>query len=105
MKRDWSAARAKVEAEGRCRACKRLGRVEAAHVIGRASDARTGALRVVHQDSVIPLCSTCHYEYDAHERDVLPLLTLDEQVQAVRDAGGLELARVRTAPLAYKVAA
>ncbi len=40
--------------------------------------------------------------YDRHEIDLLGSLTLEEQLQAVRDAGGIELARRLLAPLAYR---
>ena len=59
----------------------------------------------VNPDSVIPLCRPHHTAYDHHEIDVLPVLTFEEQVQAVKDAGGLENARVRTCPTAYRKAA
>lgn len=138
-KRDWSAARTKVE-HAACRLCapdENCGPVEAAHVIGRECDRVEGPCRCghpiedhdaelgmcdhydmgggpcclnyrpakalyVHADAVIPLGSGHHKQYDAHEVDVLPVLTLEEQVRAVEDAGGIELARQRTAPLAYR---
>ena len=90
MKRDWRAAEQK--RTNWCRMCAKVGRVELAHVIGRARDDRSG---LVNPDSVVPLCQTCHREYDAGRLDLLPFLTVDEQVQAVRDAGGLEAARRR----------
>lgn len=126
-KRDWSAARAKVE-HAACRLCapdESCGPVEAAHVIGRECD-RPPRCRVcngtgsdvswcaacrnkgflmnvlyVDPDSVIPLGSGHHKLYDAHEVDVLPVLTLEEQIRAVEDAGGIELARQRTCPSQY----
>jgi hypothetical protein len=90
-RRDWTAARAKVEADnhGRCRVCKTAG-VDAAHVIPRSinpTEANMGA------DAVTGLCRRCHTEYDSHQLDLLPYLTLDEQVHAVRMAGSLERAR------------
>jgi hypothetical protein len=138
LRRDWTDARSKVDHEGRCRVCKRRGRLEAAHVIGRANDRRkpcrvcNGAGKLttghgwgslgpcdacngaghelegvlyVHPDSIVPLCSVCHSRYDGSALpllDLLPYLTIDEQVRAVQDAGGLELARHRTARLAYR---
>lgn len=59
----------------------------------------------VHPDSVIPLCRAHHTAYDDHQVDVLPVLTLEEQLRAVEDAGGIENARRRTAPSQYRRAA
>lgn len=117
-KRDWTAAREKVEAEGQCRVwshnidatgCE--GALEAAHVIGREHDLKGyegdyGRVfgYTVEPVRIIPLCTKHHRLYDAHQIDVLPVLTLDEQIQAVRDAGGLELARKRLAPSCYREA-
>lgn len=120
-KRDWTEARAKVEHEEVCRLgrddyCE--GKLEAAHVIGRSCDAFTplsydedGNLRIiatsrleVAPDRVIPLCTRHHRLYDAHEVDCLHVLTLAEQLQAVADSGGLELARKRLAPSQYREA-
>lgn len=121
MKRDWTAAREKVEAEGRCRVCGGGGIsrlvLEAAHIIGREHDNHPSiggpehiygkATLPVMPVRIVPLCRHmrgrgCHPAYDAHELDLLPYLTVEEQAQAVLDAGGIELARRRTAPLAYR---
>lgn len=132
-RRDWTEARAKVEAEGVCRLagvgcptmtgcdCKEthgecvyecFGRLEAAHIIGRACDLRESPyhdhLSVitgrtwVYRVRVVPLCSRHHRQYDRHEIDVLGRLTPEEEAQAVIDADGLENARVRICPSAYK---
>lgn len=105
-RRDWTRARAKVEAEGRCR-LHRLGDccgyLEAAHVVAREHDRLSPdqeAMRPkgsdvvwpVRPDRVIPLCGFHHEAYDDHTVDVLPVLSLDEQLRAVRDAGGIALA-------------
>jgi hypothetical protein len=112
-KRDWRLIQTTRETP--CRICGIEGRTERAHVIGRRADrpvllspeiGKTKVL-VVHPDSIVPLCGptgdshACHTQYDAGELDLLPYLTLKEQVRAVEDAGGLELARRRTAPLDY----
>lgn len=111
LKRDWRSARAKVDGEGRCRVCKESWGLQTAHVIGREHDldSRNGLVPngdsnayFVRPDRVIPLCGTCHTAYDRHEVEVLHVLTLDEQLQAVRDAGSVESMRRRTAPLAYR---
>lgn len=89
MRRDWSAARAKVDEEGCCRNCPTTWPLETAHVIGRARDRRENGKAVVDRDSVIPLCTECHKDYDEGTLDILPLLTPVEQARAVVDAGGL----------------
>ena len=105
IKRSWDAAIAKVEEEGRCRVCGDTGFLNAAHVIGRKHDAEVigpkgGKSRYVHPDSIVPLCGAfsenfCHGEYDQRRLDLLPYLNLYEQIRAVEDAGGIELARNR----------
>lgn len=89
MRRDWSAGRAKVEAEGRCRSCGAMWSLETAHIIGRSRDRRVGGIAVVDEDSVIPLCRGCHEAYDQADLDILPVLTVAEQARAVQDAGGM----------------
>jgi hypothetical protein len=92
-RRDWAWARMKVDAEARCRVCKRTDRgLEAAHIIGRKYDPDDG---VVQPDDIVPLCRACHVEYDAHRLSLLPYLTLVEQAAAVRLVG-IERARNRT---------
>lgn len=105
-KRLWHLAREKVEFEGCCRLCGQTGDLQAAHVLGREHDRKDGGrVLIVNPDRIVPLggdfgCD-CHGKYDRHEVDLLPALTLAEELQAVRDAGGLELARRRLAPTAY----
>jgi hypothetical protein len=48
------------------------------------------------------LCAHCHYGFDHSELDVLPYLSLEEQIHVVRVLGGLEQARIRLAPLDYR---
>jgi 5-methylcytosine-specific restriction endonuclease McrA len=91
-RRDWTAARAKCDAEGCCRNCGNDYGIEAAHVWGREADEPRidgGSTLWVKPSRIIPLCSRCHREYDAHRLDALPLLTTEEQVQLTRDAGGI----------------
>jgi hypothetical protein len=98
--RDWRAARAKVEHEGRCRVCgAKPGRgvsLQAAHTIGRAHDkprSVSGVLGIpegplwVDPLDVVPLCAGCHAAFDGRRLDLLPFLTLDEQAAAVRHVG------------------
>ena len=109
-KRDWTDARAKVDDAGRCRVCgldtmqlAMLGRsLEAAHTIGRTHDEPhpdcPSAVLWVNPDHVVELCGpatstdTCHAAYDGHTLDLLPMLTLEEQVAAVRCAGTIAAA-------------
>lgn len=83
-RRDWSWARMKCDAEGRCRVCKRSSTVEAAHTLGRKYDPQDG---VVQPDDIIPLCPDCHRAYDARRLSILAYLTLEEQASAVRLVG------------------
>ena len=102
LQRDWSDAE---EKRGPCRVCGHSRDVDLAHVIGREHDAvitgpRGGKKIYVHKDSVVPLCgafseSFCHRLYDQRQLDLLPYLDLYEQIRAVEDAGGIELARNR----------
>lgn len=96
-RREWRAARRKVNTERECRVC-HAGLsdawIEAAHVIGRQYDRprdeeAAGAERVlyVHPDDVVPLCTSCHGLYDSHRLDLLPFLTLTEQARAVSHVG------------------
>jgi hypothetical protein len=111
-KRNWDLARTKVEEERCCRICKRTDRLlEAAHVLGREHDEpmmigdRITKTLLVHPLRVIPLCGPfpegCHGKQHAREINVLSHLTLDEQLQAVKDAGGIEAARIRLEPVNY----
>lgn len=114
-KRDWAAAREKVEREGGCRLAYQLerhcvGPIQAAHIIGREVDKNalpgdhfndiTGKW-YVYAVRIVPLCRHHHRLYDAHELDLLGYLTAEEEAQAVLDAGSLETARRRICPTAY----
>lgn len=85
-RRDWTAARAKVEAEGACRACGIGGRLEAAHIIPRSINPTEANMDAT---GICPLCPSCHREYDSHELDLLPYLTPVEQAHAVLMASGI----------------
>lgn len=111
-RRDWADARAKVEEEGSCRICKTSDRkLEAAHVLGRQHDEpkvnkATGEILkelYVHPDRIVPLCGPfpegCHGDVDYNRVNLVHNLTIDEQVQAVKDAGGIAPAWVKLAPV------
>lgn len=80
MTRDWTAARAKCDAEGMCRACGATP-TEAAHIIARRHGGGDDPL------GICPLCRDCHRAYDDLRLDLLPHLTREEQAHAVLTAG------------------
>jgi hypothetical protein len=96
-KRDWTAAREKVDEASCCRVCGVPSNLQAAHIDGRKYDKPRGTTKIlfVDPDRIVPLCGDCHREYDAHELDLLPYLTTTEQVAVVRAMGGIEIARNR----------
>lgn len=104
MKRDtgpirvWKEAVVKRDEEGRCRVCGSNQNVQIAHTIGRENDIeidRANGRRVLWVDpnDTVPLCgpfaNDCHGKYDGRRLDLLPYLTLQEQIAAVRAAGGI----------------
>jgi hypothetical protein len=109
--RRWDEARRKVETEGICRArdCVRRHGLQAAHLAHREYDIRRPLAWphewkrpvLVHPDRIVPLCPEHHRAYDAHDLDLLGLLTTEEETQLVADLG-LELARKRVAPSDYR---
>ena len=98
--RDWSEARAKVDAERRCRVCGYSGgepyrRLEAAHSLSTALQdvvLPDGSYKVLGA-SVVPLCGpatssyTCHGKHHAGELELLPYMTIEEQMDVVRCVG------------------
>jgi len=93
MKRDWRAARAKVDTEGSCRACGTGPPLESAHIVPRSRlRADEGAEDPLN---VIPLCPQHHLLHHAGHLELLPLLTLPEQGY-VAGLVGIEEARRRT---------
>lgn len=79
--RDWQKALEKKRLEGSCRVCDSKGSLEAAHVIPRSLGGDQD------REATIPLCRDCHRAYDAHQLDLLPYLTLEEQAHAVSILG------------------
>jgi len=88
--RNWADARRKVTDAGRCRVC-RTGHppIDAAHIVPRSLAPNNGE----HADAIVELCRECHTRYDSHQLDLLPYLSLAEQLSAVTAAGGIEGAR------------
>lgn len=89
-RRDWTAARAKVETEGVCRVCGIGGRLEAAHVIPRSINPTEANMDPA---GIVPLCPNHHRLYDSHDLSLLEHMTVEEQARAVIMASGLESAR------------
>lgn len=91
-RRAWTDARSKVIREGRCRACKRPGRLDAAHIIPRS---RIPGDAAMDERNVLPLCRACHRKHHDGELELLPLLNRHEQAYIVLLVG-IEEARRRT---------
>ena len=109
---DPSLGRDKVDAEGACRYCGGAKDLEMAHTIGKAEQdletvgPRGGRRKYVPEAAVIPLCggfteNNCHYRHDHHEIDILPYLYLEEEINAVRAAGGIYSALIRLCPTEF----
>lgn len=94
-----NAGRRKVEDEGACRVCGTgpASKLDAAHTWDRS----LGGKGFDDPDLIVPLCSQikgglgCHDLYDAHQLDLLPYLTLNEQLALVKAAGGIARAYKR----------
>jgi 5-methylcytosine-specific restriction endonuclease McrA len=89
-RRDWTAARRKVDLESVCRVCHGTWALQAAHIIPRSrikpglgEDAR----------NIVPLCPDCHKAYDEGGFDLLPYLSHEEQAYAVGLVGLFEAYR------------
>lgn len=77
-KRDWTAAREKVDAASGCRYCNARGYLEAAHLVPRSRVSANAELGE-HPNNIVPLCRDCHGRFDAGELDLLPVLSKHEQ--------------------------
>lgn len=89
--RSWRDARAKVDAEGRCRRCHSSFGLEAAHIIprSRVSVGKGGE----DPRNIIPLCRWCHLAYDDLGVDFSGYLTMEEWEWAVGLVGEAEARR------------
>jgi 5-methylcytosine-specific restriction endonuclease McrA len=90
MKRNWTAARRKVELEGYCRVCQATWGLHAAHIIPR-SRVRPGPAE--DERNIVTLCGVCHRAYDEGGMDLLPHLHRGEQAYAVELVGLVEAYR------------
>lgn len=88
-KRDWTAARRKVDLEASCRVCGSTWALQAAHIIPRSR------VKLGGEDprNIVPLCPDCHHAYDECGADLLSHLTREEQAYAVELVGLYEAYR------------
>lgn len=89
-RRNWDAAKTKVRDEGMCRMCASTDILDPAHIIPRSLGGG------MESNDVVPLCRSCHSEYDAQRLDLLPILTREEQVRAVELVGIARAYRIIT---------
>lgn len=94
MKRNWTAARAKVRDEGICRFCGTTQGLQACHVIPRSRISAAGG-EAEDPLNIVVLCARDHALQHAGLLELLPLLTLPEQGY-VAGLVGIEEARLRT---------
>ena len=94
--RDEAAAWAKVEREGRCRACGTGGHarvLKPVHTISkRLQDEpwhEQSATLWVNPVSVVPLCAMCDRALKDRRLNLLDKLTVEEELNAVSAAGGI----------------
>lgn len=90
--RYWHGALEKVRREGRCRLCPEVFGLQAAHTLARkydeAVELEDGTWAIfVDPDDVIPLCPTCHHDYDMRKVSILEVLSHREQASAVAHIG------------------
>ena len=78
------AAVEKIITEGQCRVCTRKD-IQTSHLWPRGR----GAPKYEDPDICIPLCAYHHFWFDAHQLELLPYLSLEEQLATVREAGGI----------------
>lgn len=95
-RRDWKDARAKVDAEGECRACHVGGRLEAAHLWPRSMGGTQDA------SGIVPLCPRCHQLFDSHQLNLGHVLSTTEQAELVRQSGSIASAYRRAFPTNYR---
>lgn len=77
-------ARQKVADEGRCRSC---GVPDSVHPLDSAHTIPKSLGGKATYDSVIPLCRACHNAQHRREIELLPIMTREEQMEAVRAVG------------------
>lgn len=92
IERYWDGALEKIRREGRCRLCPEVYDLQCAHTVARKHDEAVeledGTLAIfVDPDDVIPLCRSCHADYDHRRVSVLEVLTHREQAAAVAHLG------------------
>lgn len=99
--RDWRSPIAKVLAEGECRACGATDELDPAHLFPRGLGGSNDP------ENIVPLCRTCHREFDAGDFDLGSVkLTPRERVCLVAEAAahgrdGVDYAHRRLFPSHY----
>lgn len=88
----WTGALEKVRREGRCRLCPEVYGLQFAHTVARkydeAVELEDGTYAIfVDPDDGIPLCASCHMDYDMRRVSILEVLSLREQAAAVEHVG------------------
>lgn len=78
--------------EGRCRLCPEVYGLQAAHTLARkydeAVELEDGTWAIfVDPDDVIPLCVSCHHDYDLRRVSILEVVSHREQAAAVAHVG------------------
>ena len=103
-KRDWTDSVAKLYDEACCRVCGSHSQLQQAHTAWCKFDQPKPGRKTlwVNPLDTVPLCLDDHLAYDAGNLDLLGYLTVEEQVRVVQHLGGIEAARMRLAPLAYR---
>lgn len=79
--RDWTEAWRKVEDEAECRACGYDRELDPAHTIHRSQGGGMSAA------AIVPLCRACHDAFDSDSLDLIPYLSREEELEAVRVVG------------------
>ena len=80
---DWKPGIEKVQNEGDCRYCRSGESLDPAHLWPRSLGGS------MDRDNIVPLCRSCHNLFDSSRLDLLPYLTINEQLCVVREAGGI----------------
>lgn len=87
MTRNWKPGIAKVQDEECCRYCGSGQSLDPAHLWPRSLGGS------MDTNNIVPLCRTCHTEFDSGSLDILSRLSLEEQLQVVIESGSIERAR------------
>jgi 5-methylcytosine-specific restriction endonuclease McrA len=99
-RRDWTAARAKVDDEGECRVCgvgqSSVEPLDTAHLWPRSLGGTDDP------NGTVALCRRCHELFDAHRLNIGHVLRREEQAALVMQCGSLATAMRRVYPIDYR---